>query len=128
MRAVVLGIGNTLLTDEAAGVRAVEALEQAYSLPANVQIIDGGTSGMELIEDLSHLDLLIVIDVVKTGAAQERSSRSPVKESPFFFAASYRHTRSPCRMFWPASNCSTPCRKKSLCWVLSPSPSNWVWR
>ena len=28
MRAVVLGIGNTILTDEAAGVRAVELLEQ----------------------------------------------------------------------------------------------------
>jgi Ni,Fe-hydrogenase maturation factor len=30
MRAVVLGIGNTILTDEAAGVRAVEALELAF--------------------------------------------------------------------------------------------------
>jgi hydrogenase maturation protease len=85
MRAVVLGIGNTILTDEAAGVRAVEALEQAYKLPANVQVIDGGTSGMEMIEDLSNLDFLIVIDVVKTGAAAGTVVRIAGKEIPIFF-------------------------------------------
>jgi hydrogenase maturation protease len=85
MRAVVLGIGNTILTDEAAGVRAVEALEQAYEIPANVQIIDGGTSGMEMIEDLSNLDFLIVIDVVKTGAAPGTVVKICGDEIPVFF-------------------------------------------
>lgn len=69
MRAVVLGIGNTILTDEAAGVRAAEAFAAAWRLPPNVQVIDGGTSGMEMLEDLSDLDLLVVLDVVKTPAA-----------------------------------------------------------
>jgi hydrogenase maturation protease len=50
-------------------VRAVEALERGWKLPENVLAIDGGTSGMEMIEDLSDLDFLIVLDVVKTGAA-----------------------------------------------------------
>jgi hydrogenase maturation protease len=50
-------------------VRAVEALERGWKLPENVLAIDGGTSGMEMIEDLSNLDFLIVLDVVKTGAA-----------------------------------------------------------
>lgn len=85
MRAVVLGIGNTILTDEAAGVRAVEALERAYKVPANVQVIDGGTSGMEMIEDLSNLDFLIVIDVVKTGAAPGTVVKITGKDIPVFF-------------------------------------------
>lgn len=34
MRILVLGVGNILLTDEAIGVRIVEALEQRYILPA----------------------------------------------------------------------------------------------
>lgn len=85
MRTVVLGIGNTILTDEAAGVRAAEALEQAYKTPTNVQIIDGGTSGMEMIEDLSNLDFLIVIDVVKTGAAPGTVVRIAGKDIPVFF-------------------------------------------
>lgn len=85
MRAVVLGIGNTILTDEAAGVRAVEALERAYKMPVNVQVIDGGTSGMEMIEDLSNLDFLIVIDVVKTGAAAGTVVKIEGDEIPVFF-------------------------------------------
>jgi hydrogenase maturation protease len=85
MRAVVLGIGNTILTDEAAGVRAVEALELAYKVPDNVLVIDGGTSGMEMIEDLSNIDFLIVIDVVKTGAAPGTVVEIADHEIPIFF-------------------------------------------
>jgi hydrogenase maturation protease len=85
MRAVVLGIGNTILTDEAAGVRAVELLEKAYTVPDNVLVIDGGTSGMEMIEDLSNLDFLIVIDVVKTGAAPGTVVKIAGDEIPVFF-------------------------------------------
>ncbi len=47
MRILVLGVGNILLTDEAIGVRIVEALEQRYILPDYVEILDGGTAGME---------------------------------------------------------------------------------
>ena len=85
MRAVVLGIGNTILTDEAAGVRAVELLEQRYQIPDDVLVIDGGTSGMEMIEDLSDLDFLIVIDVVKTGAAPGTVVKIAGDEIPVFF-------------------------------------------
>ncbi|MCE9569864.1 MAG: hydrogenase maturation protease, partial [Rhodocyclales bacterium] len=85
MRAVVLGIGNTILTDEAAGVRAVEALECGWKLPENVQAIDGGTSGMEMIEDLSHLDFLIVLDAVKTGAAPGTVMKIAGDGIPVFF-------------------------------------------
>ena len=85
MNAVVLGIGNTILSDEAAGVRAVEALEKAFRMPANVLVIDGGTSGMEMIEDLSNVDLLVVIDVVKTGAAPGTVVRIAGADIPVFF-------------------------------------------
>lgn len=44
MRILVLGVGNILLTDEAIGVRIVEALEQRYILPDYVEILDGGTA------------------------------------------------------------------------------------
>lgn len=85
MRALVLGIGNTILTDEAAGVRAVEMLERDYRLGENVQVVDGGTSGMEMIEDLSDLDFLVVIDVVKTGAAPGTVVKIAGDEIPVFF-------------------------------------------
>lgn len=85
MRAVVLGVGNIILSDEAAGVRAVEALERGWTLPVNVVAIDGGTSGMEMIEDLSDLDFLVVLDVVKTGAAPGTLVKIAGDEIPVFF-------------------------------------------
>ncbi len=56
MRILVLGVGNILLTDEAIGVRIVEALEQRYTLPDFVEILDGGTAGMELLGDMASRD------------------------------------------------------------------------
>jgi hydrogenase maturation protease len=85
MRAVVLGIGNTILSDEGAGVRAAEMLAQRYELPPEVLVIDGGTSGMEMIEDLSDVDLLVVLDVVLTGAAPGTLVRIAGNDVPVFF-------------------------------------------
>jgi hydrogenase maturation protease len=67
MRVVVLGIGNILLSDEGVGVRVVERLVKGYLLPDTVEVIDGGTCGMEMLEQLEDLDALIVVDCVRFG-------------------------------------------------------------
>ena len=67
MRIVVLGIGNILLTDEGVGVRTIEALERDYVLPPEVEVIDGGTCGMEMLEQLENLDGLVVVDCVRAN-------------------------------------------------------------
>lgn len=64
-KTVVLGIGNILLTDEGVGVRVIEALERDYVLPPEVEVIDGGTCGMEMLEQLEDLDGLVVVDCVR---------------------------------------------------------------
>ena len=66
-RVVVLGIGNTLLADEGVGVHAALALQQDWRLPDGVEVIDGGTAGMELLGPLAGADLLLVLDAVKSG-------------------------------------------------------------
>lgn len=66
---VVLGIGNILLSDEGVGVRVVEALAVAGDWPAEVELIDGGTCGMEMLDQLEGLDLLVVVDCVRGGRA-----------------------------------------------------------
>lgn len=85
MKAVVLGVGNTILADEGVGVRVVEALARDYILPAEVGVIDGGTSGMELLEELSSLDLLIVVDAVNVGKAPGTPVKLAGDEVPVFF-------------------------------------------
>ena len=66
--ALVLGEGNILLQDEGLGVRAVEALQQRYRLPPGLDAVDGGTSGMDLLDAVADRALLIILDAVKTGA------------------------------------------------------------
>jgi hydrogenase maturation protease len=85
MRILVLGIGNLLLGDEAVGVRLVEALEQHYLLPPHVEVLDGGTSGMDLMEVMANRDHLIVADAVITGAAPGSVVVLHVDEIPAMF-------------------------------------------
>jgi hydrogenase maturation protease len=64
---LILGIGNLLWADEGFGVRAVEALNQAYELPANVQVMDGGTQGLYLVPYVNEARYLIVFDAIDYG-------------------------------------------------------------
>jgi hydrogenase maturation protease len=87
MRALILGVGNILLTDEGIGVRAAEYLMQNYTYPNNVSILDGGTMGMELLGYITETDILIILDAI--GANQEAGSLIIMQddEIPAFFAS-----------------------------------------
>ena len=63
----VLGVGNILMQDEGFGVRVVEQLLGSYYFPENVQVLDGGTLGMELLRFLVGTDRLILVDAVNGG-------------------------------------------------------------
>ena len=67
MNVLVLGIGNVLMMDDSVGVRAVEELEKMYRFPEGVELLDGGTSGMELLSHIRERDYLIIIDALKSG-------------------------------------------------------------
>ena len=62
-----LGLGNVLLRDEGAGVRALERLEARYGLPPEVQILDGGTMGLDLLPYVEQVSALMILDAVQTG-------------------------------------------------------------
>ncbi len=84
-RITVLGIGNILLTDEGVGVRVIERLEQEYELPPTVEVIDGGTCGMEMLEQLEDLDGLIVVDCVRSGQPPASPVLLKGDDVPVFF-------------------------------------------
>ena len=64
---LVLGIGNILLRDEGVGVRVIEAM-QGMTLPENVELADGGTSGAGLIDAIADRPRLIVVDAIQAEA------------------------------------------------------------
>ena len=63
----VLGIGNTILSDEGFGVRVVEFLQKNYTFPENVALIDGGTLGVELQHFIIGTKKLLIIDSIDGG-------------------------------------------------------------
>ena len=58
---LILGIGNLLLSDEGVGVHAVRCLAQRELLPG-VEVLDGGTSGADLVDHLDGRTKVVVID------------------------------------------------------------------
>ena len=64
---LVLGVGNILLRDEGIGVRVVEKLEKEYRFSSNVELMDGGTLGMRLVDPVYQSDYVIVVDAVQNG-------------------------------------------------------------
>ena len=64
---VVLGLGNLLWADEGFGVRCAEALYAGHRLPANVEVIDGGTQGLLLLPYVEAADRLLILDAIDFG-------------------------------------------------------------
>lgn len=61
---LVLGIGNILLRDEGVGVRVIEQMQE-MRLPDDVELVDGGTAGADLLDVLAERRKVIVIDAVE---------------------------------------------------------------
>jgi hydrogenase maturation protease len=84
-KVLVIGMGNVLMQDEGIGVRAVEELESRYLIPEGVEVVDGGTTGMELFEPMRGASTLIIADAVNTGAPHGSLVRIANEEIPAFF-------------------------------------------
>jgi hydrogenase maturation protease len=65
---LVLGIGNILLRDEGVGVHVVKEI-QKRAVPEGVEVYDGGTFGIDLIDTIAGRRKVIVIDAVQSDAA-----------------------------------------------------------
>jgi hydrogenase maturation protease len=64
---VVLGLGNTLHSDDGVGPQAVERLRSDARVPEDVALIEGGTLGLELLTYLWDCSYLLVLDAVDIG-------------------------------------------------------------
>ncbi len=82
---VVLGLGNLLRRDEGLGIRALWRLRDEYPLAPEVQLVDGGTLGLELLSYLEGADRLLVLDAALTGGPPGTLLRLRDDEVPAFF-------------------------------------------
>jgi hydrogenase maturation protease len=64
-KTLVLGVGNKLMSDEGVGVHVIERLVAGHDLPEEVQVLDGGTLGMDLLYYLEGIENLLLVDAVE---------------------------------------------------------------
>ena len=63
-KVAVIGVGNILLQDEGVGIHIVNALIKDYRFDPPIEIVDGGTTGMDLIPYFEENDKIIIVDAV----------------------------------------------------------------
>ncbi len=61
----VLGIGNILMRDEGIGALLAEAVKIAHDWPKDVEFVDGGAGGLNLLNIIESADRLIVFDAAE---------------------------------------------------------------
>jgi len=61
-RVLVIGQGNVLLGDEALGPEVVRILESRYRFPDDVQLLEIGTQGLNLVPFLEGADALVSVN------------------------------------------------------------------
>jgi len=84
---VVLGIGNVLWADEGFGVRCVESLQQRWRFAPGVQLVDGGTQGLYLIQHVQSARRLLIFDAIDYGLAPGTLKLIENDEVPRFMGA-----------------------------------------
>ena len=83
-RTVVLGLGNMLMADDGVGLAALAHLRDAWCLPHHVELVDGGTWGMNLLHIVEGADRLLIFDAISQGGAPGSLIRLEGNDIPRF--------------------------------------------
>lgn len=86
VKTLVLGVGNLLLSDEGVGIHVIQRLAEAHRLSEEVQILDGGTLGLNLLYYLEGVENLLIIDAVEMGKEPGTLLRMEGDEVPAFLS------------------------------------------
>lgn len=66
---IVLGLGNPLMSDEGIGVRIVERLQKRATQFPEVEFLDAGTGGMNVLHLIANRKKAIIVDCALMGQA-----------------------------------------------------------
>ena len=80
LRLAIIGCGNPTRSDDGVGVEVIRLLAQ-QAVPAGVQLIDAGTSGMEVMFKLRGAARVVVVDACRSGNPPGAIFRLPAREA-----------------------------------------------
>jgi len=66
MKTLVLGIGNTILTDDGVGCRVAQRLEERLKGRPDVTVKQTSLSGLSLLDEVAGYERLVIIDAIQT--------------------------------------------------------------
>jgi hydrogenase maturation protease len=81
----VLGIGNTLFSDEGVGIHLLPILVEEFKADENIEIIEGLTDGMRLLGPVEDAENLIIIDAINAGREPGTIISLKGEEIPAYF-------------------------------------------
>jgi hydrogenase maturation protease len=87
MSILVLGLGNTIMTDDGFGVKAVTTLSSRYRYEGPVKLLDGGTLGLDLLPQLENIEKLLIVDALDMRAQPGEVFRIEGEDVPRAFAS-----------------------------------------
>jgi len=85
-KTLVLGAGNLLLADDGVGIHAIRRLQEVAELPPEVEILDGGTLGMNLLHYIEDVARLLIVDALELDAPPGTLARVAGDEVPAYFS------------------------------------------
>ncbi len=80
-RVRVIGVGNPLLGDDGLGIAAIEQL-QLLQLPEEVELIDGGCGGLNLVHLFAGCRRVVLIDAADFGGQPGESRQLAATDLP----------------------------------------------
>src|SRR5208337_905206 len=63
----VIGFGDLLLQDDAVGLHVIETLKERYRFEPRIDLLDGGTAGLDLLPLIEHYERVLFVDAVDAG-------------------------------------------------------------
>jgi hydrogenase maturation protease len=85
-RTVVLGLGNMLMADDGMGLAALARLREEWCVPRHVELVDGGTWGMNLLHVVEGADRVLIFDAITNGQEPGSLIRLEGDEIPRFLS------------------------------------------
>lgn len=83
---VVIGLGNPLMGDDGVGLAALVRLREQWNVPSDVELVDGGTWGINLLPIIEDAARVLLIDAIDVGAAPGTEVVIERQRLPRYFA------------------------------------------
>lgn len=80
----IIGIGNMVRQDEGVGVHLLKVLEN--HLPPEIELLDGGTGGLNLLDYVENAGKLLILDAVDAGQPPGAVVVWRQEQVPYFLA------------------------------------------